>query len=73
MKTMEEKFEDVYDYSDPDLYIPNKEERKTKGIELAEEKISKQALLEALFNTQYWSQNYITNPFMYITEKDSDF
>jgi len=37
----------------------SKEERKKMGIELAEEKISKQALLEALFNTQYWGESYV--------------
>jgi endo-alpha-1,4-polygalactosaminidase (GH114 family) len=57
--TKERKLSNVFDFTDEDLVLPSKAERKEKGIELAEEKISKQALLEALFNTQYWSQPYI--------------
>ncbi|CDW79079.1 UNKNOWN [Stylonychia lemnae] len=41
--------------------------------ELAEEKIEKQALMEALFQTQLWSEPYVKNPFIYITDNDSDF
>ena len=41
--------------------------------EKAEEKIAKQALLEALFQTQLWSESYVLNPFIYVTDKDTDF
>ena len=41
--------------------------------EKAEEKIAKQALLEALFQTQIWNEPYIKNPFIYVTDKESDF
>ena len=41
--------------------------------EPAEEKIAKQALLEALFGTQLWNEPYITNPFIYVTDHDVDF
>ena len=41
--------------------------------EKAETKIAKQALLEALFETQLWSEPYVKNPFIYITDNDSDF
>lgn len=39
----------------------------------AEEKIAKQALMEALFETQLWMEPYVKNPFIYITDNDSDF
>ena len=39
----------------------------------AEEKIAKHALLEAMFETQLWMEPYIVNPFIYITDHDSDF
>lgn len=39
----------------------------------AEEKIAKHALLEALFETQLWMEPYVSNPFIYITDHDSDF
>ena len=41
--------------------------------EPVEEKIAKQALLEALFETQVWSEPYVKNPFIYITDHDKDF
>ena len=41
--------------------------------EKAEAKIAKQALLEALFCTQLWTEPYVVNPFIYVTDKDSDF
>ena len=41
--------------------------------EPAEDKIAKQALLEALFDTQLWSEPYVTNPFIYVTDHDLDF
>jgi len=41
--------------------------------EPAEEKLAKHALLEALFETQLWSEPYIQNPFIYITDHESDF
>lgn len=41
--------------------------------EPAEEKIAKQALLEALFETQLWMEPYVRNPFIYITDHESDF
>lgn len=41
--------------------------------ELAEHKIEKQAMLEAIFGTQLWSEPYIKNPFIYVTDHDSDF
>jgi hypothetical protein len=41
--------------------------------ETAEEKIEKQALLEALFQTQIWMEPYVKNPFIYITDADSEF
>ena len=39
----------------------------------AEEKIAKQALLEALFETQLWMEPYVKNPFIYVTDHDVDF
>ena len=44
-----------------------------KTEEAAEEKIAKHAILEALFQTQLWMEPYVTNPFIYITDNDSDF
>ena len=41
--------------------------------ESAEDKIEKQALMEALFGSQIWSEPYIRNPFIYVTDNDSDF
>ena len=41
--------------------------------ESAEEKIAKHALLEALFKTQLWSEPYVKNPFIYVSDHDSDF
>ena len=41
--------------------------------EPVEEKLAKQALLEAMFETQIWQEPYINNPFIYITDHDSDF
>ncbi len=41
--------------------------------ELAEEKIEKQAMMEAIFNTQYWSEPYIQNQFIYVTDHNSDY
>ena len=41
--------------------------------ELAEEKIEKQAMMEALFGTQYWMESYVKNPYLYVTDHDSDF
>ena len=41
--------------------------------EKVEEKIAKHALLEALFQTQLWMEPYVTNPFIYVTDYDSDF
>ena len=38
--------------------------------EKAEIKISKHALLEALFGTQVWAADYIRNPFIYITDNE---
>lgn len=40
---------------------------------MAEDKIEKQALMEALFQTQLWSEPYVKNPFIYVTDHDSDF
>ena len=40
--------------------------------ELAEDKIEKQALMEVLFGTQIWSEPYIKNPFVYITDNEHD-
>ena len=39
----------------------------------AEEKIAKQALLEALFESQLWMEPYVKNPFIYVTDHDTDF
>ena len=41
--------------------------------EKPEELVEKHALLEALFQTQFWSEPYVKNPFMYVTDHDSDF
>ena len=41
--------------------------------ETVEEKLAKQALLEALFETQLWMEPYVSNPWLYITDNDSDF
>lgn len=41
--------------------------------EKAEVKIAKQALLEALFQSQLWSEPYVKNPFIYVTDVESDF
>lgn len=41
--------------------------------ELAEDKIEKQAMLEALFGTQLWSESYVKNPYIYVTDHDTDF
>jgi len=41
--------------------------------EKAEMKISKHALLEALFGTQVWASDYIKNPFIYVTDNVQDF
>ena len=41
--------------------------------ENVEEKIAKQALLEALFETQLWMEPYVKNPFIYISDNDKDF
>ena len=41
--------------------------------EKVEEKIAKHALLEALFQTQLWSEPYVKNPFIYVTDNDEDF
>ena len=38
--------------------------------EKAEMKISKHALLEALFGTQVWAADYVKNPFIYITDNE---
>jgi hypothetical protein len=46
---------------------------KTDHSELAENRIEKQAMMEALFDTQIWSEPYIKNPFIYVTDHDSDF
>lgn len=43
------------------------------GSEKAEIKISKQALLEALFETQVWAAPYVQNPFIYVTDRPADF
>ena len=40
--------------------------------QLAEDKIEKQALMEVLFGTQIWSEPYIRNPFLYITDNEHD-
>lgn len=45
-----------------------------KNVESAEQQIQKQALLEALFQTQIWDQPYVReNPFIYITPRSQDF
>ena len=49
----------------PNLYSENDEK--------AEIKISKHALLEAMFQTQLWTEPYISNPFIYITDNPGDF
>ena len=41
--------------------------------ELAEHKIEKHALMEALFGTSLWSEGYVKNPFIYVSDHDSDF
>ena len=41
--------------------------------EPVEEKLAKQALLEALFESQLWMEPYVRNPFIYITDHESDF
>lgn len=41
--------------------------------EPAEHKIEKQAMMEALFTTQLWSEPYVKNPYMYVSDHDSDF
>lgn len=41
--------------------------------ELAEDKLEKQALLEVLFDTQLWAEPYVKNPYIYVTDNDSDF
>ena len=41
--------------------------------EPVEEKIAKHAILEALFQTQLWMEPYVKNPFIYITDHESDF
>ena len=43
------------------------------SAEKAEIKISKHALLEALFQTQVWAQPYVKNEFIYITDNKADF
>jgi hypothetical protein len=43
------------------------------SAEKAEIKISKHALLEAMFNTKLWMEPYVRNPFIYISDNDSDF
>lgn len=63
--------------------IPYKQDTKSDYIsvcqfvynmdEKAEAKIAKQALLEALFQTNLWSEPYVMNPFIYVSDKDSDF
>lgn len=40
---------------------------------MAEDKIEKQALMEALFGSQIWSEPYVRNPFIYVTDNDVDF
>jgi len=41
-----------------------------KNLESAEQQIQKQALLEALFQTQLWNEPYVReNPFLYITPR----
>ena len=44
-----------------------------KRNEMAEDKIEKQALMEALFGSQIWSEPYVRNPFIYVTDNDVDF
>ena len=51
----------------PDLY------EVTYKSEKAEIKISKYALLEALFQSKVWSAPYIRNPWIYITDNPKDF
>jgi hypothetical protein len=41
--------------------------------ESAENRIEKQAMLEAIFGSEIWSETYIKNPFLYVTDLDSDF
>ena len=30
-------------------------------------------MMEALFGTQLWTEHYVKNPFLYVTDHDSDF
>lgn len=41
--------------------------------EMAEYKIEKQAMLEVLFGTQCWGEEYVKNPYIYVTDLESDF
>jgi hypothetical protein len=41
--------------------------------EMAEYKLEKHAMLEVLFLTQHWSDTYVKNPYIYVTDVDSDF
>ena len=45
---------------------------KNDVTELAEDKIEKQALLEVLFDTQLWSEPYVRNQFIYVTDSEHD-
>ena len=45
-----------------------------KNDETADDQIKKQALLEALMQTQLWNEPYLKdNPFLYITPRKKDF
>ena len=47
---------------------------RSKNEENAQDLIKKQALLEALFQTEIWNEPYVRhNPFLYITPRTSDF
>ena len=55
------------------LNFDNIHKMKSNYDESAEEKIEKQAMMEVLFNTQCWSEPYVRNPFIYISDHDSDY
>lgn len=53
--------------------LPNLYSTDRHTAEKAEIKISKQALLEAMFQTQVWAAPYVKNPFIYVTDNPNDF
>ena len=69
LKKKKEGVDQKYIYKDFDSI----HRTKNNYEELAEDKIEKQAMMEALFDTQLWSEPYVRNPFIYVTDNDSDF